>query len=248
MNFTKRSLLIKEIELLLGSQLVDVELDPEHYHVAVSIAIDRLRQRTDSAVAEEDLFLTLEPDVTEYKLPDEVQEVRRLHRRGVGAYTNGGINFDPVDAAFYNTYLLQGAGTGGLATWDLYNQYLETVERQFASQFNFVWSSTSKVLRLLRKVRAQEEVLVTVWTARSEDSLLTDIYIKPWVRSYATAICKQILGQGRGKFTSGFAGPNGTVTLNGDSLLQQAQAEMDKLDLELNNRYTGGRGYGFIIG
>ena len=97
---TPRILLTKQIELLLGSQMVEVELDLEHLNLAITVGIQKLRQQSDGANLEKDIFLHITRDIVEYTLPDEVQEVRRLYRRGVGAYTNGGINFDPVDAAF----------------------------------------------------------------------------------------------------------------------------------------------------
>ena len=245
---TRRDQFIKDIQLMLGSQMVDVELDQEHYNLAISMSIEKLRQRSDGALEEEDIFIELIPDQQEYKLPDEVQEVRRLYRRGVGAYTNGGVNFDPVDAAFYNIYLLQPNRTGGIATWDFYNEYLETVERVFASQFNFVWYNSTKTLRLIRKPTAQESVNVRCWTVKSEDSLLNDPYTGPWVRSHGLALAKHMLGQARNKFPGGYPGPNGAVTMNGDALIQEATAEIEKLDQEITEIITGSDGYGFVIG
>lgn len=244
---TKRDEFIAQIALLLGGELVDVELEPVHYHAALSIALDKLRQRSDGALEEQDIFLALQPGVEQYTLPEEVQEVRRLYRRGVGNYTAGGIDFNPADGAFYNMYLLQG-GAGGLATWDFYNQYLETVDRVFASQYNFVWYNSTKTLRLIKKPQGVEEVIVRCWTTKSEDAVLYDPYAGPWVRSYALAVCKQMLGQARNKYPGGYPGPNGAVTLNGDVLLQESAAEIEKLDLELYNIVTAGDGYSFIIG
>lgn len=245
---TQRSIMIKQIALMLGDQMTDVELDPEHYETAISIAIERLRQRSDGALEEEDIFITIQPNVSEYTLPKEVQEVRRLYRRGVGAHTSGGINFDPVDAAFFNMHLLQPGKSGGLATWDFYNQFLETTERVFASQYNFVWQKANSTLRLIRKPTAQEDVMVRVWTSKAEDAILLDPYTAPWVRSYAMALCKHMLGQARGKFTSGLPGPNGTIQFNGDALMAEAKEEIEKLDKELIDIVTGGDGYSFIIG
>lgn len=244
---TKRDEFVAQIALLLGGELVDVELDPLHYHTALSIALDKLRQRSDGALEEQDIFLTLTPGVDEYTLPSEVQEVRRLYRRGVGAYTAGGIDFNPADGAFYNMHLLQG-GSGGLATWDFYNQYLETVDRVFASQYNFVWYNSTKTLRLIRKPQAVEDVLVRVWTTKAEEAVLYDPYAGPWVRSYALALCKQMLGQARNKYPSGYPGATGAVTLNGDQLLQESATELEKLELDLYNIVAAGDGYSFIIG
>jgi len=245
---TPRVVLMKQIELSLGAQMVDVELDVEHLNQAITISIQKLRQRSDGANLEKDIFLHITRDITEYTLPDEVQEVRRLYRRGVGAYTNGGVNFDPVDAAFANIYLLQPNRSGGLATWDFYNQFLETTERVFASQYNFTWDVNNKLLTILRKPRGDEEVVVRVYARKSEDDVINDPYAGPWVRSYATALAKYALGEARDKFPSGFPGPNGNVMLNGATLKQEAQAEIEKLEKQLHELVTSSDGYAFIVG
>ena len=243
-----RNKFISDIRLLLGDQMVEVELDPEHYNVALSLSMEKLRQRSDGALEEDDIYITVQPGVSEYKLPDEVQEVRRLYRKGVGAHTTGGVNFDPVDAAFYNIYLLQPNRTGGLSTWEFYTGYMETVEKLFASQFNFVWYNSTKTLRLIKHIHATEDVMVRVWTAKSEFSLLNDPYSGYWVKMYALALCKNMLGQARSKYTSGMPGPNGNVTLNGDVLIQESKEEIQKLEIELDNFVTSSDGYSFVIG
>lgn len=245
---TPRVMLMKQIELGLGAQMVDVELDVEHLNLAINIGIQKLRQQSDGSMLEKDIFLHITRDITEYTLPEEVQEVRRLYRRGVGAYTNGGINFDPVDAAFYNIYLLQPNRSGGLATWDFYNQFLETTERVFASQYNFTWDVNNHKLTIIRRPTADEEVVVRVYAKKSEDDIILDPYTGPWLRSYSTATAKYMLGEARDKFPSGFPGPNGNVQLNGATLKQEAQAEIERLELQLLNLVTSGDGYGFVIG
>lgn len=245
---TPRESLVKQIELSLGAQMVDIELDLEHYNLAITMGLQKLRQQSDGSMLEKDIFLHITRDVTEYTLPDEVQEVRRLYRRGVGAYTNGGVNFDPVDGMLTNALLFQGGRSGGLATWDFYNQYLETAERVFASQINFTWDVNSHKLTILRNPRADEEVDVRVYARKSEDDMILDPYVGPWLRSYATACSKYMLGEARDKFPSGFPGPNGNVMLNGNAAKTEARAEIEKLEKELLNQVAGGDGYSFIIG
>jgi hypothetical protein len=247
-QITPRVLLKKQVELMLGAQMVDIELDVDHIDLAITLGLQKLRQQSDGALLEKDIFIHITRDITEYTLPDEVQEVRRLYRRGVGAYTNGGVNFDPVDAAFYNIYLLQPNRSGGLATWDMYNGYLETAERVFASQINFTWDVNNHKLTIIRRPTADEEVAVRVYVRKSEGDMINDPYTGPWLIAYATAKAKYILGEARDKFPGGFPGPNGNVQLNGATLKQEAQVEIDKLEKELTTMVTSGDGYAFIIG
>lgn len=245
---TPRTQLQKEISLQLGAGMVDVELDPAHYNLAITVGIEKLRQQSDGAMIEKDIFLHVTRNVQEYTLPAEVQEVRRLYRRGVGPYTNGGVNFDPMAGMAYDALLLQPGSSGGIATWDFFNGYLKTVELVFASQYNFVWDVDNHNLRLIKRPTADEDVLVRVYAKRSEDIIITDPYTGPWLRSYATAMCMLYLGQARGKFPSGFPGPNGNIVYNGEQLIQLAKEEIEKLEKEMMNNITGSDGYGFIIG
>ena len=247
-QITPKLVLKKQIELSLGSQMVDVELDIEHYELAITMGLQKLRQQSDGALLEKDIFLHITTDECEYTLPEEVQEVRRLYRRGVGAYTNGGVNFDPVSAAVSNIYMLQPNRSGGLGTWDLYNGFLETAERVFASQLNFTWDVNSHKLTIIRRPTADEEVSVRVYVRKSEDDMILDPYSGPWLRSYATALAKYFLGEARDKFPSGFPGPNGSVTFNGATLKTEAQAEIEKLEKQLTNMVASSDGYAFIIG
>ena len=245
---TPKDILKKQIQLLLGSQMVDVEVDIEHINLAIVMGIEKLRQQSDGSLLEKDIFLHITTDVSEYTLPAEVQEVRRLYRRGIGAYTNGGVNFDPVSAAVSNIYMLQPNRSGGLATWDMYNQFLETAERVFASQINFTWDVNSHKLTIIRRPTADEEVSVRVYVQKSETDIINDPYTGPWLRSYATSMTKYMLGEARDKFPGGFPGPNGSVTLNGAAMKLEAQAEIEKLEKQIQNMVTGSDSYGFVIG
>ena len=69
----------------------------------------------------------------------------------------------------------------------------------------------------------------------------------PRLKDYTLAACKYMLGEARSKFAT-IAGPQGGSTLNGDSLKAEAQAEMEKLEVEVSMAVSGGTGYGFLIG
>ena len=55
---------------------------------------------------------------------------------------------------------------------------------------------------------------------------------KQWIRRFALALTKEILGQVRGKFST-VPIPGESVTLNAGDLLSQAKAEQDMLRQEL---------------
>ncbi len=58
---------------------------------------------------------------------------------------------------------------------------------------------------------------------------------KQWIRRFALALCKEMLGQIRGKFAS-VPIPGDAVTLNADKLLSEAKDEIEKLREELKTQ------------
>lgn len=245
---TPRHTLKKEIQLLLGDQMVEVELDNEHLDLGIKLAIEKIRQRTTGGVEESHVFFTMQPDQNIYTLPEEVVEVEKLFRRGVGANSTGGTNFDPFEAAFSNIYLLQAGRTGGLATWDFFAQYQETIGRVFGSEINFIWKPSSHELELVRRPTAEEDVMCKVWMKKPEGFLLTDVYTGPWIREFALAKSKSMLGEARSKFPGGLPGPGGSVLLNGEQMKADGLADMERLEMELQNFVASRDGMPFRIG
>ena len=235
---------------MLGGGMIDVELDPSHYETALDKAFTRFRQRSENSVEESYVFLPTVIDQNEYILPNEVIEVRRLFRRTIGSRTGGGDGgtlFEPFNLAYTNTYLLASSNMGGLATYDMFSQRQELVGRMFGSFIEFKWNSVTKKLTLLQRPRAKENLLLYTYNFRPDENLLTDYLVRQWIKDYTLASCKYMLGEARSKF-SVIAGPQGGGSLNGDALKAEAQQEMEKLEQEVAQQYTGGMGYYFTIG
>jgi hypothetical protein len=247
---TQKQEIFDFVKTMLGGGMVEVELDPAHYEVALSRALGRYRQRSDNSVEESYLFLPIIPDENSYTLPNEVIEVRQIFRRSVGSRSGGGDGgtvFEPFNLAYTNTYLLASSNMGGLATYDMFAQYQEMVGRMFGAFIEFKWNPVTKVLTLLQRPRSNETLMLFAYNYRPDSQLFLDYKSKEWIKSWTLAQCKYMLGEARSKFNT-VAGPQGGTTLNGDTLKAEAQAEMDKLDQELATQIAGGKGYSFTIG
>jgi hypothetical protein len=244
---TERSKLRKEIELRLGGQMIDVELDPEHYDLAIDKALERYRQRSENGVEEDFYFFEVQTDVNEYAFPEEIVEVTDLYGRLSGT-TSTGVDFEPFEANYWNTFLArQGGGSGSLATYDFLAQYHETLGRLFGAEYMFTWRRQSHQLFLHRRPRFPRPIYAHVYRFRNEDDLLSDYMASPWIKDYALAQGKWMLGEARSKFAT-LAGPQGGTTLNGDQLKADAMAEMEKLEEDIKLYKDGGAGLGIIIG
>jgi hypothetical protein len=247
----ERNKVFDYVKTMLGDGMVEVELDPKHYELALTRALTRYRQRSPNAVEESYSFLELIQDQNEYRLPDEIIEVQSVFRRAIGSRSGmgaGGTLFEPFNLAYTNTYLLSGSMMGGLATYELFSGYQKLVGKMFGSYIEFKWKPTSHTLTILQRPFAQgEQILVKSHNYRPDFVLLTDIYAKQWLYDYTLATCKMQLGQARSKFGS-IAGPGSSITLNGTALIAEAKEELVALDKELETYIAGGTGYTFVIG
>lgn len=240
--------LIKEIELRLGGQMVDVELDPEHYTLAIGKALEKYRQRSENAVEEAFIPLDLQEEVSEYTLPFEVIEVRDVYRRVSGTLNSSSVgDIEPFETAYLNNYLLYSGRAGGIATFDFLAQNREALGRVFGEKLMFTWNTVSKQLLIHRKPKAPDTVYLHVYKIRLLEELLTDPYSAPWIKELALAYAKLMLAEARGKFNT-IAGPQGGTSLNADALRMDAQAQIDKLEDELKTYVDGQVGLGIIIG
>ena len=247
----ERNKVFDYVKTMLGDGMVEVELDPKHYEIALDRAISRFRQRSSNSVEESYLFLQLTQDVNEYRLPDEIIEVQKIFRRSVGSRSGlgaGGTLFEPFNLAYTNTYLMSGTMMGGLATYELFAGYQKLVGKMFGSFIEFNWNPTNHILTIMQRPFAQgEQILLQTHNYRPDYVLLQDIYAKQWLYDYTLAVSKMMLGEARSKFGS-IAGPGSPIQLNGGALLSAGKEELAALDKELENLVPGGTGYTFVIG
>jgi hypothetical protein len=246
---TLKQTLIDYVQLQLGSQIVDIELDDEHYEAAYQKTIGTYRQRAQNAYEESYTFMELVKDVNIYTLPQETITVRQIFRRTFGDSTGPfASNFDPFSQASINVYLMNFNVSGGLATYDFYAGYVELAARMFGGYMNYTWNPVTKKLQLIRDPKGTgESVLLWTYNLKPEVNLLQDFQISQWIRDYMVANCKYIIGEAREKFGT-IAGPQGGGTLNGSAMKGEAQAQMDAQIEQLKNYIDGSQPITFVIG
>ena len=241
--------LIDYCKLMLGDQIIDLELDPAHYEAAYQRTIGVYRQRANYAYEEAYIFMELIRDMNIYTLPQEVVSVRQIFRRTFGDSSGPfASNFDPFSQASMNVYLMNFNVSGGLATYDFYTQYVELAARMFGGYMNYTWNPVTKKIQLVRDPKGSgENVLIWVYQLKPEVNLLQDYQISQWIRDYMTAVCKMIIGEAREKFAT-IAGPQGGGSLNGAAMKSEAQLQMDAKILELTNYVDGSQPITWVIG
>jgi hypothetical protein len=246
---TLKQNLIEYVQLQLGGEIIDLELDPAHYEAAYQKTIGTYRQRAQGAYEESYSFFELVKDQSIYTLPQEVISVRQCFRRTFGDATGPfASNFDPFAQASLQVYLMNFNVAGGLATYDFYSQYTELAARMFGGYFNYTFNPVTKKLQLIRDPKnTGEAVLIWTYNLKPEINLLSDFQIQQWIKDYMVANCKMIIGEAREKFST-IAGPQGGGSLNGQQMKTEAQAQMDSLITQLANYVDASQPLTFVIG
>ena len=161
---TLKQNLIEYVQLQLAAQIIDLELDAEHYEAAYQKTIGVYRQRAQGAYEESYTFMELVKDVNIYTLPQETIQVRQIFRRTFGDSAGPfSSNFDPFSQASVNVYLMNFNVAGGLATYDFYSQYVELAARMFGGYMNYTWNPVTKKLQIIRDPKGTGEN-VLLWT------------------------------------------------------------------------------------
>jgi len=246
---TLKQNLIEYVQLQLGSQIIDLELDPAHYEAAYQKTIGTYRQRANNAYEESYSFMYLVKDENIYQLPQEVMSVRQIFRRTFGDATGPyASNFDPFAQASLNVYLMNFNVAGGLATYDFYSQYVELAARMFGGYINYTFNPVTKKLQLIRDPKSSNEaVLLWTYNLKPEINLLSDMQIQQWIKDYMVANCKMIIGEAREKFAT-IAGPQGGGSLNGTAMKAEAKEAMTDLIAQLVNYVDASQPLTWVIG
>ena len=256
-NDSMRASIIDYVRMRLGDGIGDVELENEHYVMSINQALIKYRQRAQNSVEESYATLQLLPETQEYILPREIQQVRAVYRRGIGSVTGTTASqFEPFASGYLNTYMLVAGRVGGLVNYEMFASYQKLAMTMFGGFMNYTFNPVTKKLILVRKMPhqgsnppldQQESILLWCYNTKPDQMIFNDPQAFPWIQEYAYSFAKRILGQAYSKFSS-IAGPQGGTSLNGSTMVQEAQAEMDKLEEDLKTYVDGSQPLTWITG
>ena len=253
----QRAAITDYVRMRLGDGIVDVELEKEHYEMAINQSLVKYRQRAQNSVEESYAHLQLLPETQEYILPKEVQTVRAIFRRGIGSVTGTTASqFEPFASGYLNTYMLTAGRVGGLVNYELFVSYQKLAMTMFGGYMNYTFNPVTKKLTVVRKMPyqganppldQQESVLLWIYNVKPDQMLFNDTYAFPWLQEYAYSFSKMLLGQAYSKFSQ-IAGPQGGASLNGAAMVAEAKEEMTKLEEDLKTYVDGSQPLTWITG
>jgi hypothetical protein len=228
--------MVESILLELGYPTVQVELTKEQLDFCIDQALQTLRRSSSSAYERVFFFLDLWPGQQHYILSDKlvgfnkVVNVMGLHRMTasfLGAAEGQGVYGQVMLQQLYNM------GTFDLVSYHIMNEYVELMEKLFASNLMYKWNERKRQLSLMQTIWRNERVLLDATIERTEQDILGDRMLNNWIQTWATAEARMILAEIRGKFQT-LPGAGGGISLNAQDLRAQADKDFERCLLELD--------------
>jgi hypothetical protein len=212
----------------LGAPLVKIELTEPHIEDAIESAKRWFAAKKGVRVIRS---IAIEPGRPDYVIPDEIDTVLEV----AFPETNADLTL------IFSPYLLidqkvpydvfASASSGGLySSFTQSLQYVEMAKRVLSAEQD--WRQEDRTLYLSPVPRMTGNLALfgnsSVFTIEQLKERDHDL-----LKRYALAQAKKDLGRVRTKYTEGFAGAHGNVTLDGERLLDEAKEEVEALDKEI---------------
>lgn len=238
-----RSSLANDIRYELGYPVMDVELTHEQIDYAISKAISELRSKSGLAYKRGFFFMELLPETQRYYLTNKIAGHNKIVEViGVYRMTSAFLS-SAHGAGVYGQIVLQhlySMGTFDLLSYHIMAEYTKLMEQLFAAKITFTWDEQSRELFMHHRfARRERMVCIEATVERTEQDILADRYAKPWIRKYVGGMCRIMLAEIRGKYSS-LPGAGGNVALNAGELRtagnEMIQSCMDDIDMFLADR------------
>jgi len=265
---TTKTELSEKIRRRLGAPMIKVELD----ETLIYDNIDYTRQKyikwaIGNATSESYITLLLSGGQTLYDLPANTVDVLDYNISAVGSiHTLFTVENYLYQMGMYDQILMRGGGDGyTLVSYHIAKEFLDTLKRYVVDAYHYTYHKYTNQIEIQPPPPISGETTVTRTTSAGSEYVRNtpgyillrtyvvegtdeDMYDNIWFLDYATALCKVTLGRIRSKFSNFTAvGSNVGLSLDGDALLQEGQAELERLDVELREQECL-EGMGIYIG
>jgi len=246
--------LIAWILRYLGAPFVKVELTEDHITDAIE---EGRRWFTAKKGQHKLLFFEVVRGESVYTLPPDVEVVVNVafSSNALASLTSVlsagiGPGFGGVD--IYGGLVVSGSGsivpsfgsvTGPLSEWTQSMQYLEMFGRVFSAELD--WRQDHRELRLFPPNGYPSGLVCLEYKTNTFTIEQLSDRDHDLVKRYSLMACKKRLGRIRSKYPGGFPTAQGSVDLDGGTLLEEARAEEEILTTEI---YEHGFPMGFTLG
>jgi hypothetical protein len=225
--------LVEWIKRRLGYPVIQLEIENQQILDCIEDALLLFNRHSGDTNNRMAYVLVLSADVQEYDIPENVEAVLGFDNQAdVGSSVT--VLFSPINQMYNQGYInfFSSSFGGGLTTFEMGMQYLELMHNTLEAQYQIDFNKYTHKLKIYPKPVQTMVGVLDAWVkyvpGENEKSTLYDEW---WVREYAVALSKIILGHIWSKYT-GMVIPGG-ATLNGAQMLQQGLVEKKELEDKL---------------
>lgn len=225
--------LYDEVYTLLGDSMIDVELSEKDIDVAFNRAKRKYKQYADNNYIKGYYCVRVDKDCQEHIIPKDIHTIVKVIRPTRSFYTNHGYTPEAFNRVFGN------APTSNnridFVSVEFLGQHLDVWRKYFAFDVDFEHNQMMGIVRFLNKPRGEETWLLECYMDMKDEQYRE----VSWIIDWTLAESKKILGSAYRKF-SGVPSPDGSsVQLGGDSMIQEAEKEMEQLLGDIENGTSG---------
>lgn len=231
----------------LGYPVHTIEITDEQLTDAIDDTIDDYCQYAYSGVMERYIPVSLVENIQDYLLPYDVVAVLGVYDANMSMIgSNLPSNLFSINQFIAADLYRPGVAKIDLIGYEMINQLTATIDLVFAKKKTFDYNSISKILHFYAQVTANENAIIHVYrkinldttelTAGSQIHAEDNIYNDRWVKRMCVAKSMLQWGKNIGLKYQGSVLPNGG-SLNGQGIIDMANAEIQKLEEELHSSY-----------
>lgn len=224
-------LLLKDwIKRRLGYPVIQLEFHDDQLESNIDDAVKMFTKYSGEATYRSALVLQLSGGIDEYPLDASVESVLSLSNEDA---MGGGINtLFTIQNQMYNSgYIDIFSGTMNLASYHMAMEYLELSKIQLSAEYFTDFNVYTNTLKITPSPSEDMYGVLEVFTKRDFSGATSTIFDEIWVKKYALALSKEVLGNIWGKY-EGMPLPGGG-TLNASKMADQGEKEVEALEEKL---------------
>jgi len=237
--------LVEKIKRRLGHPVVKVELDDATIIDHINYTVQKWKKWAVGAATTEKYFtLPLSAGQTMYDLPDDVVEVINYSTEQAGSINT----LFTIENYLYNQglydFITHTQGEYSILSYHIARNFLEDLRKYIPDAYNFRYHRYTNQIEInppppsggtmtIQGTNWNSPGIILVRAYVLESDVARNLYDEVWVYDYATALSKKTLGLIRRKFEGFTSIGNVGITMDGSSLISEADTEIERLEEQL---------------
>lgn len=230
---TSKSALKQYIKERLGEPVIRVEVTDLQIEHAINETVDKFIEFAEDGASLRFMTLPIIAGTQSYKLDNNVHSIRNVFN-----YSSAQFNAVFPERVVPDTLGIQMSEMtkNGLFSLEVTRQHLAMIDHMTKVDSIYDFNTTTKTLYFIEEPDVSETWGLLFYEKIDHSDGLSNIYDHPWVKKYATELVREQWGVSLTKY-EGSQLPAG-LTINAAAILQKAETSIEKLDEELETRWS----------